>query len=125
MPPRTKTPDPADETADPTVEPDPAPEDTTIEGPEPGQETELSEEARAKILRDAYSEAQRWLREKYKTEFNAKRQEIAAANGVEWEPPLSATERAMQQIRAMIEADPSLAERIGFKDEPTEEEAGE
>lgn len=73
---------------------------------------ETGEMTRDQALRESYITATKALREAHKDEFNALRAEHAAALGFEWTAPLSAEEKAAQDLKRLLESYPHLAEQI-------------
>jgi len=82
----------------------------------------MSKEDRDKALREVYSEATRELRETHRAEFDQLRVKLAAARGIQWEPPMSAAEKAEQQVRDLVAQFPELADRLGIVGEETADE---
>jgi len=65
-----------------------------------------------KLMGQAYSAAQRDLREAHKDEFNGYYQKQLAERGIEWTPRKSKQEQALDQILTLLQENPELAERL-------------
>lgn len=78
--------------------------------------SEQDKTERQSALRSAYGSATRVLRENHRDEFDGLYQREAKALGVEYTPRLSAEQRALQQIEALLAEHPSL--RTQFSDSP-------
>ena len=74
--------------------------------------TEDAEMTRDQALRESYVSATKALREEYKDRFNALRKEHAAALGYDWDAPLTAEQKAEQDLARLIEQYPHLADKI-------------
>jgi hypothetical protein len=93
---------------------------STPEEPQAGAEAppaeapaELSKEDRDARLREAYTAADRRLREAHADEFNKFRAEEAAARNVEWKPKPSKAEKAKAEIERLLAENPELRETLG------------
>lgn len=69
-------------------------------------------ERRDAVLRETYAEATKQLREAHLSEFNTLRQQLAAAQGVEWTPAPTKQEQAASQIAALLAEFPDLVSQI-------------
>lgn len=92
-----------------TAEAKPA-EAPQAEAPQPEAESRVI--TRDEALRQSYHTATNLLREKHLKEFNALRAAEAKKLGHDWKPKPTDAERREQQLRALLEEDPSLRERI-------------
>jgi hypothetical protein len=77
------------------------------------------QEKRAKGLTKAYGLATSRLRDENRERFNELYQAAAAEQGIEWSPKLSEEQRAEQEIAALVERFPHLADR--FREQVPEE----
>jgi hypothetical protein len=85
---------------DPVAVPDEAPAETPVEAP---AKTESA------LRREAYSAAERRLREENKDRFDALVQEEATARGVTYQRRLTEEEKARQKLQELLAAHPGLA----------------
>jgi hypothetical protein len=70
-----------------------------------------TDETQKDLLRKTYDMATQQLREAHPEEFIDLRKTAAKELGVEWEPRLTAQQRAEQDFDALIQAYPHLLER--------------
>jgi hypothetical protein len=77
-------------------------------------ESQLRDEA----LKASYQHAQKVLRERHLDEFNAIRQEEAKRLGYDWAPPKTEEQKAAEQVAALVEKFPHLAEQIKAGQQP-------
>jgi hypothetical protein len=75
-------------------------------------DTEMDGATKEKLMGQAYSAAQKDLREAHQDEFNRFYQKQLASRGITWSPKKSKEEAALDQIVALIEENPKLAERL-------------
>lgn len=75
---------------------------------------------RSKALNASYSEAQAWLVEQHKDEFNTKRAAILKAKGIEWAPPLTQEEKDRAALDEILARNPDLAQRVTVRPEPVQ-----
>lgn len=67
---------------------------------------------------DAYTAAQKTLRETYRTEYNALVAKEMAARGVEWKPKPTEAEKAAAQVEKILRDYPDL--RAQFQSPPAQ-----
>lgn len=65
-------------------------------------------QTRDQVVRWAYNEATKNLREKYGDEFRADQVALCASKGVEYAPRKTAAEKARDDLRALLAANPDL-----------------
>ena len=73
---------------------------------------EMTPEERDKRLQKAYTAATQALRESHRDEFNTLYSEHAEKHGVEWQPRLTAEQKAEQEFDSLVKAYPHLLERV-------------
>lgn len=73
---------------------------------------EMSSEQRDKLLNQAYSAAQKDLREAHKEEFDSYRVKRSAELGIEWTPRKSKIELALETIENLLAENPEVTERL-------------
>lgn len=81
--------------------------------PAEGDITYTKEQERA-IINEAYSDASKKLRENHRQEFIDLRVAYCKEKGLVWKPAPTKEERAEQEIRELVKANPSLAEKFGI-----------
>jgi len=75
--------------------------------------TQSEPKGRDALLRQAYSQASKDLREAHRDEFNELHRKHAVDLGVEGEPRPTAEQKAAEQIEALLSQFPQLRERVG------------
>jgi len=76
-------------------------------------ETPAEKPDQGAALKAAYTEATRRLREQHKKEFDSLRTQVMTELGFpDWTPPLTAEEKAEQQMAELLAAHPSLIDKI-------------
>lgn len=73
---------------------------------------EISQSDRDKAMGQAYSAAQKELREAHKDEFNGYYQKQCALRGIEWTPRKSKAEQALDTIQDLLTEYPGIAEAL-------------
>jgi hypothetical protein len=73
---------------------------------------EISQSEKDKLMGQAYSAAQRDLREAHKDEFNGYYQKQCADRGIEWTPRKSKAEQALDTIQDLLTEYPGIAEAL-------------
>ena len=73
---------------------------------------EINQADRDKAMGQAYSAAQKELREAHKDEFNGYYQQQCAARGIEWTPRKSKAEQALDTIQDLLTEYPGIAEAL-------------
>lgn len=76
------------------------------------QTAEADTSERAKALRKAYGNATTRLREQYRTEFDSLYAQEAQALGVDYTPRLTPEQKAMEELKDLLNRFPHLRERI-------------
>lgn len=71
-----------------------------------------SDAERKEALRKTYDIATQKLRERFPEEFIDLRKEAAKELGIEWEPRMTAEQRAEQEFNRLVEEYPHLAEQL-------------
>lgn len=71
-------------------------------------ETTTETQTRDQVVRWAYNEATKTLRETYSEEFRALQVQFCADKGVEYAPRKTAAEKARDDLRALLAANPDL-----------------
>lgn len=71
-----------------------------------------NEAERKEALRKTYDVATQRLRERFPEEFIDLRKEAAKELGVEWEPRMTAEQRAEQEFNRLVTEYPHLAEQL-------------
>lgn len=72
----------------------------------------MADEDRAAKVRQADSKAMAALRDKYRAEFHQFKVGFASDLGIEWAPPLTEEERAREQMLALAEHFPDIAQEV-------------
>lgn len=75
-------------------------------------ETEIDAAERDRLLSQAYTTAQKRLREGHKDEFNTLYSEEAKKRGIDWQPRKSKSEQALDTITDLLQQHPDLAEKL-------------
>lgn len=84
--------------------------------------TEDPARERQRKLRQAYSTATTRLREQYRTEFDDLYSQEAEALGVDYTPRPTAEQKAEQELTALLEQFPHLAEKVRANFGPSDDE---
>lgn len=71
-------------------------------------------------LRKAYSAATKALREKYRDEFTALYVAEAKQRGVDYQPPLTAEQKAEQEMARLLQEFPELRSKVAPASQPTQ-----
>lgn len=75
-------------------------------------EQQDEKQERSQKLRQAYGQATTRLRETHREEFDSLYAQEAQALGVDYTPRLSPEQKAEQQLRALLEENPWLADKV-------------
>lgn len=75
--------------------------------------TQTEPKGRDALLRQAYSQASKDLRQTHREEFNELHRKHAIELGVDWEPRPTAEQKAAEQIEALLAQYPQLRDRVG------------
>lgn len=73
---------------------------------------EIDNAERDRLLSQAYTAAQKRLREENKDRFNVLYGEEAKARGIDWQPRKSKEEQALATIQELLEQYPGAAEKL-------------
>lgn len=73
---------------------------------------EMDAAEKDKLMGQAYSAAQKDLREAHKDEFNGYYSKQCAARGIQWTPRKSKEEAALDQITELLGQFPDIAEKL-------------
>ena len=76
------------------------------------QSTEQEQQDTSTMLRKAYTAATQRVREAHRDEFNKYMAEEAKTLGIDWQPRLSTEERALVDVKAILDEHPDLAVKV-------------